>query len=135
MIAAYDRGSGTYQVVDIDGVGAGVADEIIQFFADPDNIRILDDLGRYVDVKDFVYAEKSGSPVADKTIVFTGKLETIGRSEAKARAEELGAKVSGSVSKKTDIVVAGPGAGSKLQKAEELGLSVLSEQEWLTLIT
>ena len=135
MVAAYDRGSGAYrELVDIDGVGAGVADEIIQFFADPDNIRILDDLGRYIDVEDFVYAENSLSPVADKTVVFTGKLETIGRSEAKARAEELGAKVSGSVSNKTDIVVAGPGAGSKLQKAEELGLSVLSEQEWLALI-
>ena len=121
-------------LVDIDGVGAGVAEEIIEFFADPDNIRILDDLTRYVDVEAFETTDNSESAIADKTVVFTGKLETIGRSEAKARAEELGAKVVGSVSKKTDIVVAGPGAGSKLTKAKELGLIVLSEEEWLALI-
>ena len=136
MVAARDRESDAYRdLVDIDGVGAGVAEEIIEFFADPDNIRILDDLTRYVDVEAFETADNSGSAIADKTVVFTGKLETIGRSEAKARAEELGAKVGGSVSKKTDIVVAGPGAGSKLKKAEELGLTVLSEEEWLALIT
>lgn len=135
MVAARDRESDAYRdLVDIDGVGAGVAEEIIEFFADPDNIRILEDLTRYVDVEAFETADNSGSAIADKTVVFTGKLETIGRSEAKARAEELGAKVGGSVSKKTDIVVAGPGAGSKLKKAEALGLTVLSEEEWLALI-
>ncbi len=135
MVAARDRESDAYRdLVDIDGVGAGVAEEIIEFFADPYNIRVLDDLTRYVDVEAFETADNSGSAIADKTVVFTGKLETIGRSEAKARAEELGAKVGGSVSKKTDIVVAGPGAGSKLKKAEELDLIVLSEEEWLALI-
>ena len=135
MVAARNRESDAYRdLVDIDGVGAGVAEEIIEFFADPDNIRILDDLTRYVDVQAFEITDNSESAIADKTVVFTGKLETIGRSEAKARAEELGAKVVGSVSKKTDIVVAGPGAGSKLTKAEELGLIVLSEEEWLALI-
>ena len=135
MVAARNRESDAYRdLVDIDGVGAGVAEEIIEFFADPDNIRILDDLTRYVDVEAFEAADTSESAIADKTVVFTGKLETIGRSEAKARAEELGAKVVGSVSKKTDIVVAGPGAGLKLKKAEELGLIVLSEEEWLALI-
>ena len=135
MVAARNRESDAYRdLVDIDGVGAGVAEEIIEFFADPDNIRILDDLTRYVDVEAFEITDNSESAIADKTVVFTGKLETIGRSEAKARAEELGAKVVGSVSKKTDIVVAGPGAGSKLTKAEELGLIVLSEEEWLALI-
>ena len=135
MVAARNRESDAYRdLVDIDGVGAGVAEEIIEFFADPDNIRILDDLTRYVDVEAFETMDNSESAIADKTVVFTGKLETIGRSEAKARAEELGAKVVGSVSKKTDIVVAGPGAGSKLTKAEELGLIVLSEEEWLALI-
>ncbi len=135
MIAARDRESEAYQaLVAIDGVGAGVAEEIIEFFAEPDNLRILDEIYRYVDVKALVAAENDGSPIADKTVVFTGKFETIGRSEAKARAEELGAKVAGSVSKKTDIVVAGPGAGSKLKKAEALGLVVLSEEEWLAII-
>jgi DNA ligase (NAD+) len=135
MVAARDRESDAYRdLVDIDGVGAGVAEEIIEFFADPYNIRVVDDLTRYVDVEAFETADNFGSAIADKTVVFTGKLETIGRSEAKARAEELGAKVGGSVSKKTDIVVAGPGAGSKLQKASELGLTVLSEEEWLALI-
>jgi DNA ligase (NAD+) len=77
---------------------------------------------------------KADSPVAGKTVVFTGSLEKFTREEAKATAERLGAKAAGSVSKKTDYVVAGPGAGSKLKDAEKLGVKVLSEDEWLALV-
>ena len=129
------RESDAYQeLLDIDGVGPGVAEEILGFFAEAHNRDALDDLLRMVDVEPFEMADVSDSPVAGKTVVFTGKLESIGRSEAKARAEDLGAKVAGSVSAKTDMVVAGPGAGSKLRKAEELGVTVLSEEAWLELI-
>lgn len=135
MIAAEDRESEAYdQLVDIDGIGPGVAEEILNFFSADYNREFLSDLLGVVDVAAFETLDASGSPVADKIVVFTGKLEIIGRNEAKAKAESLGAKVAGSVSKKTDYVVAGPGAGSKLKKAEDFGVVVLTEQEWLDLI-
>jgi len=135
MKQAQDPESEAYgDLVDIDGVGPGVADEIVGFFAQDQNRGILEDLEQYVSVMPFEVPDVTDSPVSGKTVVFTGKLETIGRSEAKARAEELGAKVAGSVSKKTDILIAGPGAGSKLKKAEELGIAVFSEEEWIALI-
>jgi len=135
MIAAKDPETEAYEeLIEIDGIGPGVADEIIGFFAQQQNREILDDLRLYVDVLPFQTATVTDSPVSGKTVVFTGKLETIGRGEAKARAEELGAKVAGSVSQKTDMVVAGPGAGSKLRKAEELGVTVLSEADWIDLV-
>jgi len=94
----------------------------------------LEDLLASVTVESFQAPSTKGSPVAGKTVVFTGSLETMSRGEAKAKAETLGAKVSGSVSKKTDIVIVGPGAGAKEKKARDLGLRVLSEQEWTILI-
>jgi len=119
------------ELLSIDGIGAAMAKDIVEFFAEPHNKDVLDDLLENVAVNDFEAPDTEGSTVAGKTVVFTGSLETMSRGEAKAKAESLGAKVSGSVSKKTDIVVAGPGAGSKEKKARELGLMVLSEAEWL----
>lgn len=115
----------------IDGIGASMAKDIVEFFAEPHNSAVLNDLLENVTVEDFDAPDTAGSPIAGKTVVFTGTLEAMSRGEAKAKAEALGAKVSGSVSKKTDFVVAGPGAGSKEKKARELGLRVLSEQEWI----
>ena len=115
---------------DVEGIGMNVADDIGAFFRDPHNRAVVEDLAAELEVE-AVAAAAADSPVAGKTVVFTGTLETMTRSEAKARAEALGAKVSGSVSKKTDIVIAGPGAGSKAKKAAELGIETVSEQEWL----
>ena len=119
----------------MDGIGPAMADDLIAFFAEPHNQGVLDDLAAELEVEDFLVEEASDSPIAGKTVVFTGKLETLGRSEAKAKAESLGAKVAGSVSKKTDFVVVGTDAGSKARKAEELGLTVLTEADWLVFIS
>ena len=123
MEAAQDRDSEAYaDLVDIDQIGPSVAEDLLNFFAEPHSQEVVAALANRLDVQDMEVLDTSSSPVAGKTVVFTGTLETMGRSEAKANAERLGAKVSGSVSKKTDYVVAGPGAGSKLKKAEELGV-------------
>ena len=118
------------ELLAIDGIGKSMADDIIEFFKEPHNQKVLDKLLENVTVIDFVAPDTSASKVTGKTVVFTGTLETMTRPEAKAGAEALGAKVSGSVSKKTDYVVAGPGAGSKEKRARELGVVVLSEEEW-----
>ncbi len=134
MEAARDRDAQAFSdLVDIDGIGPKVADIIVEFFAEPHNLTAVEDLRREVRVQDAEPVE-SESVIAGKTVVFTGTLETVTRAEAKAKAEALGAKVAGSVSAKTDFVVAGPGAGSKLKKAEELNLTVLSEADWFNLI-
>jgi len=118
----------------IDGVGEVMATAIEGFFAEPRNEAALERLLAEVTPEDAAPVQTEGSPVAGKTIVFTGTLERMSRAEAKARAEALGAKVSGSVSARTDLVVAGPGAGSKLKKAEELGIETLTEDDWLALL-
>jgi len=117
----------------IEGIGPTVAAAIADFFAEPHNVEVVEELLEQVRPQ-ALEAVDHGSPVSGKTVVFTGTLERMTRSEAKARAERLGAKVAGSVSKNTDYVVAGPGAGSKLKNAKDLGVQVLSEDEWLKLI-
>ena len=135
MDRAQDTQSESYQdLINIDGIGESMAKDILTFFADHQNRVVLKDLETLLDVQEFLAPDESSSPVAGKTVVFTGTLETLGRSEAKAKAEAMGAKVAGSVSKKTDIVIAGPGAGSKLKKAEELGLRVMTEDQWIEFI-
>ncbi len=118
----------------IDGIGEVVARAIVEFYKEPRNLEVVTRLLAEVTPENAEKPVASDSPVAGKTVVFTGSLEKMTRDEAKARAESLGAKVAGSVSKKTDIVVAGPGAGSKLDKARELGVQTMDEDEWLALI-
>ena len=117
----------------IEGVGPAVVGALGDFFHEPHNIAAWDDLLAEVSPPPFS-VETRDSPVTGKTIVFTGSLETVSRDEAKAQAEALGARAAGSVSAKTDLVVAGPGAGSKLKKAAELGIEVISEADWLEMV-
>ncbi len=121
------------ELVNIDGIGAAAARAVVGFFADANSRSVVDALLEQVSP---IPAEQasSDSPVAGKTVVFTGSLEQMSRDEAKAMAERLGAKVSGSVSGKTDLVVAGPGAGSKLKKATGLGVDVIDEEGWFDLV-
>lgn len=122
------------EMTNIDGIGNTAVAALTGFLSEPHNRDVLDRLLDQVTVTDFA-APSQDSPVAGKTVVFTGTLEAMTRDEAKVRAEALGAKVSGSVSKKTDYLVAGPGAGSKAKKAADLGVATLTEQEWLELIS
>ena len=115
----------------IDGIGEVVAEAVVQFFGEPHNRDVVDELRKHVTVT-ALEARSTSSPVAGKTVVFTGALERMTREEAKAMAERLGAKVAGSVSKKTDLLVAGPGAGSKLKDAEKHGVEVIDEDTWFT---
>ncbi|MDE1147332.1 MAG: NAD-dependent DNA ligase LigA [Azospirillaceae bacterium] len=118
----------------IEQMGMGVADDMMAFFQEEHNRAVLDRLLAQIIVETYQQPTTTDSPVAGKTVVFTGTLETMGRGEAKAKAESLGAKVAGSVSAKTDYVVVGADAGSKATKARELGLTILTEQEWVDLI-
>jgi DNA ligase (NAD+) len=134
FIKAMKADNATEELEAIEGIGPTVAEAIHEFFSEKHNRDALDRLIEEVDVKDAPAVKIKGSPVAGKTVVFTGTLEKMTRPEAKARAESLGAKVSGSVSKKTDLVVAGPGAGSKLTDAQKFGVQVIDEDAWLKLI-
>jgi DNA ligase (NAD+) len=135
MIAAGEgEESEAYQDLNgIEGVGEVVANAIVEFFKEPHSVKAVDDLLGEITVQPAEKA-KTDTPIAGKVVVFTGSLEKFTREEAKATAERLGAKASGSVSKKTDYVVAGPGAGSKLAEAQKLGVKVLTEDEWLALV-
>ena len=136
MIAA-SEGEDSEAYIDlnnIEGIGAVVATAIVEFFKEPHSVKAVDDLLKEIQVQPAEKA-KTDSPIAGKTVVFTGSLEKFTREEANATAERLGAKASGSVSKKTDYVVAGPGAGSKLAEANKLGIKVLTEDEWLALVS
>ena len=118
----------------IEGIGDVMARAIKSFFDDDHTREAIRRLLDHIEVTDIAPVTQTDSAVAGKTVVFTGTLEKMSRNEAKARAESLGAKVAGSVSKKTDLVVAGPGAGSKLKNAQEFGVTIISEDEWLQLI-
>jgi len=117
----------------VEGVGPVVAEALVDFFHEPHNREVLDDLLSEVRPKPFVNDARE-TEWSGKTIVFTGSLETMSRDEAKAQAERLGARSAGSVSARTDLVVAGPGAGSKLKKAAELGVRVIGEEEWARIV-
>jgi DNA ligase (NAD+) len=135
MTEAGPMGSQARQDLDeIDGIGPSVVDDLTGFFAERHNLTVLDALQREVTPEDFVSLATADSPISGKAVVFTGTLEKMTRSEAKARAESLGAKVAGSVSAKTDYVIVGADAGSKAKKAAELGVKTLSEDQWLELI-
>lgn len=134
MDKAQDHTSDGYaELTGIEDIGPSVAEDLLGFFAEKHNLDVLKGLQKQLTIEEFV-VNITQSPVTGKTVVFTGTLEKMTRPEAKARAENLGAKVAGSVSKKTDYVIAGADAGSKLKAAKELGVTVLTEDEWLALI-
>jgi DNA ligase (NAD+) len=121
------------ELTSIDGVGPAVIEALVDFFHEPHNSAAWEDILSQVSPPPYV-VETIASEVASKTVVFTGKLETMSRDEAKAQAERLGARTAGSVSAKTDLVVAGPGAGSKLKQAEKLGIPVIDEVAWAEIV-
>lgn len=133
FIASMDSDHAAEDLDAIEGIGETVAQAVVEFFREPHNRQVLDRLRKEVETRP-IEAAAEGTPISGKTIVFTGTLEKMTRTEAKARAEALGAKVAGSVSRHTDLVVAGPGAGTKLKEAQKLGVKVIDEGDWLALI-
>ena len=127
------------ELTSIEDIGPSVAGDLLDFFKEEHNLAAVQSLVEAMQalgggIEDAKVIEASASPVAGKAVVFTGTLATMTRPEAKARAESLGAKVVGSVSKKTDYVVVGADAGSKAAEAAKLGVAILSEEDWLALI-
>ena len=124
----------TEKLVTIDGIGSSMAIDMVEFFQEPHNLEIINKLLSEIVVEDYIDTTDYNSPISGKTIVFTGTLSTMTRSEAKAKAQNLGAKVAGSVSTHTDFVIEGVDSGSKAAKAKQLGITILSEQEFIELI-
>jgi DNA ligase (NAD+) len=133
LVATATAEGGESELSAVEGVGPVVAHAIVDFFHEPHNRALVDDLLAEARPAAFVSAARD-TAYSGKTLVFTGSLETVSRDEAKAQAERLGARVAGSVSARTDLVIAGPGAGSKLKKAAELGVRVIDEAEWAKLV-
>jgi len=124
----------TEKLLAIDGIGAAMAKDMVEFFQEQHNLDTIEQLLKHITVEDFVDNANYDSPLSGKTVVFTGTLTSMTRAEAKAKALSMGAKVAGSVSKNTDFVIVGADAGSKAQKAAELGISVLTEEQFSKLI-
>jgi DNA ligase (NAD+) len=133
VCAVATREGGQSELQNVEGIGPVVAEALIDFFHEPHNLEVWNDLLSEVSPPAYVSTVRASS-VSGKIVVFTGSLETMSRDEAKAQAEALGAKTSGSVSAKTDLVVAGPGAGSKLKKATEFGIEVIDEAGWAAIV-
>ena len=135
MVLAKTAGSDAFNdLTNIDGIGPSVAGDLVEFFQESHNREVVTDLEEQLIIEDFIAPNILSSPFVGKTVVFTGSMKSMSRGEAKAKAESLGAKVAGSVSKKTNYVVIGTDSGSKARKAYQLGLKVLSEREWLELV-
>ncbi len=136
VIKAQEEDSPAYNdLLSIDDIGPAAVKDLVAFFAEEHNLRVLDQLLEHLTVESYEQPKRINSPIAGKTVIFTGSLTKMTRAEAKANAESLGAKVSSAVSKKTDYIVAGEKAGSKLKKAQNLGITILNEDEWLDLTT
>ncbi|MCK5384174.1 MAG: NAD-dependent DNA ligase LigA [Alphaproteobacteria bacterium] len=136
MITAGDNDSNAYSdLLSIEDIGPAAASSLVVFFAESHNLEVLSRLKDYLIIEPYEQPDNVDSVVGGKTVVFTGTLTKMTRPEAKAKAESLGAKVSSSISKKTDYVVAGEKAGSKLKKAQDLGVKILSEDGWLDIIS
>jgi DNA ligase (NAD+) len=132
---AFDTASDAYQqLLSIDGIGVNMANDLIAFAAEPHNQQVIADLQQHLTILPYTETARNNTPLTGKTVVFTGTLQTMTRAEAKAKAEQAGAKVSSSISAQTDYVVAGEAAGSKEKKARELGVTVLDEAGWAVLL-